>query len=75
LFDSAARLQEQRLQLLESVLGSSIDENFFVAWKLNTIEEWRVKNIVCFSEEIIGTNATRPKSVLVSCTGEDVRFR
>jgi hypothetical protein len=55
LFVSKRRLQEQRPQPQKSVLGSSPGENVFVAWKLSTIEEWRLDKFVRFEEDITWT--------------------
>jgi hypothetical protein len=46
-----------------------------VARKLSTIEERLQTKFICFGEDITGTEATNPKSVLVSCPGEDFGFR
>jgi hypothetical protein len=75
LFVAVRKLQKERPEPRKTVLGSSDGENAFVAWKLRTIEEWNLDNIVCFAEEITGSKVTNPKSALVLSPVEDVGFR
>jgi hypothetical protein len=46
-----------------------------LAWKLNIIEQQHTNKIVCYSEEITGTEVPNPKTFLGLIAGKDVTFR